>query len=59
VYIHVADVDAAYQELTARGYRFNEAPYDIPVGRLVTLTDPDGNLIGLEDRSKGGLPIDG
>ena len=59
VYFHVDDVDAAYQELTARGYRFNEAPYDIPVGRLVTLNDPDGNIVGLEDRSKGGLPVDG
>ncbi len=58
VYFHVDDVDAAYQELRARGYQFNEAPYDIPVGRLVTLHDPDGNLIGLEDRSKGGLPVD-
>jgi predicted enzyme related to lactoylglutathione lyase len=56
VYFHVDDVDAAYQELRARGYAFNEAPYDIPVGRLVTLNDPDGNLVGLEDRSKGGLP---
>jgi predicted enzyme related to lactoylglutathione lyase len=55
VYFHVESVDAAYQELTARGYRFNEAPYDVPVGRLVTLNDPDGNIVGLEDRSKGGL----
>jgi predicted enzyme related to lactoylglutathione lyase len=55
VYFHVASVDEAYQELTARGYRFNEEPYDVPVGRLVTLNDPDGNIVGLEDRSKGGL----
>ena len=41
--------------MTARGYRFNEEPYDVPVGRLVTLNDPDGNIVGLEDRSKGGL----
>jgi lactoylglutathione lyase len=59
VYFHVDDVDAAYQELRARGYTFNEEPYDIPVGRLVTLNDPDGNIVGLEDRSKGGLPVDG
>jgi catechol 2,3-dioxygenase-like lactoylglutathione lyase family enzyme len=59
VYFHVEDVDAAYQELTARGYTFNERPYDIPVGRLVTLNDPDGNIVGLEDRSKGGLPVAG
>ena len=59
VYFHVDDVDAAYAELRARGYRFNEEPYDIPVGRLVTLNDPDGNIVGLEDRSKGGLPVAG
>jgi predicted enzyme related to lactoylglutathione lyase len=55
VYFTVESVDEAYKELTARGYRFNEAPYDVPVGRLVTLNDPDGNIVGLEDRSKGGL----
>src|SRR5262245_33404552 len=55
VYFHVESGDEAYQELTARGYRFNEEPYDVPVGRLVTLNDPDGNIVGLEDRSKGGL----
>jgi predicted enzyme related to lactoylglutathione lyase len=55
VYFYVESVDAAYKELTARGYRFNEAPYDVPVGRLVTLNDPDGNIVGLEDRSTGGL----
>ncbi len=59
VYFHVEDVDSAYQELTARGYTFNEEPYDIPVGRLVTINDPDGNIVGLEDRSQGGLPLDG
>jgi len=32
-----------------------EIAYDVPVGRLVTINDPDGNIIGLEDRSKGGL----
>jgi predicted enzyme related to lactoylglutathione lyase len=55
VYFTVESVDEAYKELTARGYRFNEAPYDVPVGRLVTINDPDGNIVGLEDRSKGGL----
>jgi len=27
VYFHVASVDEAYKELTARGYKFNEEPY--------------------------------
>jgi predicted enzyme related to lactoylglutathione lyase len=55
VYFNVESVDQAYKELTERGYRFNEEPYDVPVGRLVTINDPDGNIVGLEDRSKGGL----
>ena len=55
VYFNVESVDEAYKELTTRGYQFNEAPYDVPVGRLVTINDPDGNIVGLEDRSKGGL----
>jgi predicted enzyme related to lactoylglutathione lyase len=54
-YFNVESVDQAYKELTARGYKFNEEPYDVPVGRLVTINDPDGNIVGLEDRSKGGL----
>ena len=31
-------------------------PFDIPPGRLVTLNDPDGNIVGLIDNSKGGMP---
>ncbi len=34
----------------------NEPPFDIPPGRLVTLNDPDGNIVGLIDNSKGGMP---
>ena len=57
IWFEVDDVDAAFTELKARGYAFNEpAPFDIPPGRLVTLFDPDRNLIGLIDNSKGGMP---
>jgi predicted enzyme related to lactoylglutathione lyase len=56
VWFEVEDVDAAYAELTERGYQFNEEPWDIPPGRLVTLNDPDGNIIGLIDNTKGGMP---
>ena len=31
-------------------------PFDIPPGPLVTLNDPDGNIVGLIDNSKGGMP---
>ncbi|HJN91113.1 MAG TPA: VOC family protein [Dehalococcoidia bacterium] len=56
VWFEVEDVDAAYAELAERGYSFNEEPWDIPPGRLVTLNDPDGNIIGLIDNSTGGMP---
>jgi catechol 2,3-dioxygenase-like lactoylglutathione lyase family enzyme len=56
VWFEVESVDDAYRELTARGYTFNEAPFDIPPGKLVTLNDPDGNIIGFIDNSKGGMP---
>ncbi len=56
VWFEVANVDEAYKELTGRGFAFNEAPFDIPPGRLVTLNDPDGNIVGLIDNTKGGMP---
>ncbi len=56
VWFLVDDVDQSYRELGAEGFKFNEAPFDIPPGRLVTLFDPDGNLVGLIDNSKGGMP---
>src|SRR5512141_2584393 len=56
VWFEVEDVDAAYRELVDRGYKFNEPPFDIPPGRLVTLNDPDGNILGVIDNSKGGMP---
>ena len=46
VYFNVESVDEAYKELTARGYRFNEAPYDVPVGRLVTTMTRTGTSSG-------------
>ena len=30
--------------------------YEIPPGLLVTLNDPDGNIIGFIDNSAGGMP---
>ena len=52
----VDSVDRAYKELQANVFTFNEPPFDIPPGRLVTLLDPDGNIVGLIDNSKGGMP---
>lgn len=47
-----------YAELTARGFAFNEPPFDIPPGKLATINDRDGNIIGLIDNTKGGMPGD-
>ena len=41
----VANVDEAYRERAARGYTFNEEPYDVPTGRFVTALDPEGNIV--------------
>ena len=56
VWFEVESVDEAYRERLADGFQFNEEPFDIPPGRLVTLNDPDGNIVGLIDNSKGGMP---
>ena len=56
VWFEVESVDDAYRELSEQGFEFNETPFDIPPGRLVTLNDPDGNIIGFIDNSKGGMP---
>src|SRR5215216_3322980 len=49
VWFQVESVDDTYRELTAAGFVFNEPPFDIPPGRLVTINDPDGNIVGLID----------
>jgi len=56
VWFEVDDVLAAYAEKTAQGIVFNEEPFAIAPGWLVTLSDPDGNLVGLIDNSTGGMP---
>jgi predicted enzyme related to lactoylglutathione lyase len=51
-YWHVADIEAKLAEVTAAGATVNEAAHDVGGGRLVaTVTDPDGNVLGLlQDR---------
>jgi catechol 2,3-dioxygenase-like lactoylglutathione lyase family enzyme len=56
IWFEVDNVDSVYAELSRQGFVFNEAPFDIAPGRLVTLLDPDGNLVGLIDNSHGGMP---
>ena len=47
-YWHVADIEAKLAEVTAAGATVNEPAHDVGGGRLVaTVTDPDGNVLGL------------
>jgi predicted enzyme related to lactoylglutathione lyase len=47
-YWHVADIEAKLAEVTAAGATLKDAPRDVGNGRLVaTVTDPDGNVLGL------------
>lgn len=43
----VDDINATYQELSARGVEFVDAPSHQDWGWWATLKDPDGNVIGL------------
>ncbi|WP_214414138.1 VOC family protein [Sphaerisporangium fuscum] len=51
-YWHVSDIEAKLAELTAAGATVKEAAHEVGAGRLVaTVTDPDGNVLGLlQDR---------
>ena len=49
---HVPDIEAKLAELTAAGATIKDPARDVGGGRLVaTVTDPDGNVLGLiQDR---------
>ena len=51
-YWHVQDIEAKLAEVTAAGATVKEPVRDVGGGRLVaTVTDPDGNVLGLlQDR---------
>jgi predicted enzyme related to lactoylglutathione lyase len=47
-YWHVPDIEAKLAEVTAAGAKVKEPVRDVGGGRLVaTVTDPDGNVLGL------------
>ena len=47
-YWHVPDLDAKLAAVIATGATVNEPAHDVGGGRLVaTVTDPDGNVLGL------------
>jgi predicted enzyme related to lactoylglutathione lyase len=43
----VDDIEATYNELSARGVEFSDKPSQRPWGWWATLKDADGNVIGL------------
>jgi predicted enzyme related to lactoylglutathione lyase len=51
-YWHVSDIEAKLAEVTAAGATVQDPAHDVGGGRLVaTVTDPDGNVLGLlQDR---------
>jgi len=51
-YWHVPDIEAKLAEVTAAGATVKEPAHNVGGGRLVaTITDPDGNVLGLlQDR---------
>ena len=47
-YWHVSDIEAKLAEVTAAGATLRDPARDVGGGRLVaTVTDPDGNVLGL------------
>ncbi len=50
---HVPNIEAKLAEVTAAGATVKESAHDVGGGRLVaTVTDPDGNVLGLiQDRA--------
>jgi predicted enzyme related to lactoylglutathione lyase len=53
-YWHVPDIEAKLAEVTAAGATVNEPAHDVGGGRLVaSITDPDGNVLGLLQDPRG------
>jgi predicted enzyme related to lactoylglutathione lyase len=47
-YWHVSDLEVKFAEMIAAGATEKESAHDVGGGRLIaTLTDPDGNVLGL------------
>ncbi|MFE9654279.1 VOC family protein [Micromonospora sp. NPDC006431] len=50
-YWHVPDIEAKLAEVTAAGATVKEPAHDVGGGLVATVTDPDGNVLGLlQDR---------
>ncbi|MFN8533385.1 MAG: VOC family protein [Dehalococcoidia bacterium] len=49
--LRVWDVDGLVADLKSRGVHFVNDPFDIPGGRLAYFADPEGRVIGLQQRT--------
>jgi uncharacterized glyoxalase superfamily protein PhnB len=47
------DLDALFEELTARGVTFHEPPHDEPWERVMTAIDPDGYAVEVAQGRRG------
>jgi predicted enzyme related to lactoylglutathione lyase len=50
--LEVADVDAALADLTGKGVAVPEGVQDAPWGRFLTIDDPDGNGLVIQETPK-------
>jgi len=50
VALEVDDFDAAVQRLREHGVKFMAEPHETPVCHMVTIADPDGNLLVVHQR---------
>ncbi|ART69419.1 glyoxalase [Mycobacterium dioxanotrophicus] len=54
VFLTTDDAHASYEELTARGVEFTEAPHQMPYGIDSGFRDPSGNSVRLTQRTDQG-----
>ncbi|HUL52199.1 MAG TPA: VOC family protein [Opitutaceae bacterium] len=52
VALEVDDFDAAVRQLKEHGVKFLAEPHETPVCHLVTIADPDGNLLLVHKRKR-------
>ncbi|HTP53419.1 MAG TPA: VOC family protein [Thermoplasmata archaeon] len=53
IVLRVTDCRAAHRELSGRGVRFHQEPFDHPWGTSATFVDPDGNLFSMNQPPAG------
>ena len=56
IVLRVADCQAVYREISARGVEFPQPPKEYPWGWAATFRDPDGNLFSLSQPPSSWTP---